>query len=205
MTDARFDDLKKLPDIPAAKIMAQNNIVLQSKIDTPANASVAQVLVALDAKGALIDMLQLLAHALPVREATWWACLSARDIVSDKLTPSIKAAEAWVLHPSEDTRYQARDALDNVSNEDETVLCSMAASFADGTLGPGENEDYDAPPGAVGAAVFGMALLSHFDDGAQVDLRGQWLLARGLDIARGGNGQIGPPAIPSSSPTKVTQ
>ncbi|MDO6590551.1 hypothetical protein DS901_18330 [Loktanella sp. D2R18] len=193
MINPSFDALKKLPTTPAAKIIAQNNVVLQTRPGTPANASVAEVLADLDAKGALIDMLQLLSHALPPREATWWACLSARDIATDKLTLSIKAAEAWVLQPGEDTRTQARAALDAADNEDETVLCAMAATFADGTLGPGEHEDYDAPPGAVGGAVFAMALISLFADDDTVVMRGQWLLGRALDIARGGNGRIDPP------------
>lgn len=195
MIDLRFDALRKLSQEPAAKILAQANVVLQIPLTTPASAPSAQVLQALDAQNALIDMLQLLAHALPAREATWWACMSARDHITQqngKLTPSIKAAEAWVLQPGEDTRTTARAALDSASNEDETVLCAMAASFADGTLGPGENEDYAAPPGAVGGAVFGMALIALFDDATDPDTHGPILLERALNIARGGNGQVTP-------------
>ena len=75
--------------------------------------------------------------------------------------------------PSELTR-EVKPALSNqaseheiVSNHDEEpsvaaqslLAGAMAASFADGTLGPGELDDYQAPAGAVGAAVFGI-----FDD-----------------------------------------
>ena len=197
----RFGALKKLPEEPAAEILARGNAVLQTSLDAPASASVPEVLSELDAKGALIDMLQLLAHALPPREATWWACLSARDILPENASeppPPLKAAEEWVIQPSEDTRSRARKALDAAHNEDETVLCAMAATFADGTLGPGEFEDYEAPPGAVGGAAFGMALTSLFHDEDQVEMRGHWLLERALDIARGGNGRVDPPAIPIS-------
>lgn len=187
-----FSALKKLSGAPAAKLLSEGNAVLQTSIDAPANASVAEVLAELESKDALLDMLQLLAHALPAREAIWWACLSARETVAEgaALPPPLRAAEAWVFQPGEDTRAAARDALDTASNEDETVLCAMAAAFAAGTLGPGELEDYDAPPGAVGAAAFGMALtaLYHHEDG--VEERGQRLLARALDIARGGNGNV---------------
>lgn len=200
MTQAsRFEGLKKLPDDPAAKILARNNAVLQTELDVPASASVSEVLSELEAKGELIDMMQLLAHSLPPREATWWACLSARDIVPEdakKLPPPLKAAEDWVFQPSEETRTRAREALDGAANEDDTMLCAMAATFADGTLGPGELEDYDAPPGAVGGAAFGMALTSLFHDDDLVEMRGPWLLERALDIARGGNGRVEPPFIP---------
>ncbi|NSX53687.1 hypothetical protein HRQ87_02630 [Sulfitobacter sp. 1151] len=201
--DPRFGALKKVPDHPAARTMAHNNVVLQTPVDAAANASVAEVLSELDAKGALIDMLQLLAHALPAREATWWACLSARDTLPDgKLTPSVKAAEAWVLQPSEETRTRAREALDTAHNEDETVLCAMAASFANGTLGPGQHEDYEAPPGAVGVAAFSMALTSLFHDEDQIDTHGRLLLERALDIARGGNGRMDKPAMTKAATTE---
>jgi hypothetical protein len=194
MTDgSAYRDLKKLPGTPAAKILGQCNVVLQTRLDAPASASVADVLTELEAKGALLDMLQLLAHSLPPREATWWACLSARDMVPEgaAIPAPLKAAETWVFQPGVESRTRAREALDSAGNEDETVLCAMAASFADGTLGPGELEDYEAPPGAVGGAVFGMALISLFHDEEKVETRGPLLLARALDIARGGSGKAG--------------
>lgn len=203
MTDGfSYRELKKLPGIPAAKILAQGNVVLRTRLEASASASVADVLAELEKKGALIDMLQLLAHSLPAREATWWACLSARDIVPEGATipAPLKAAEAWVYQPGVESRTRAREALDGAGNEDDTVLCAMAASFANGTLGPGELEDYQAPPGAVGSAVFGMALTSLFHDEEQVETRGPVLLARALDIARGGSGNVGVRAAGQAMP-----
>ncbi|MBP1852491.1 DUF6931 family protein [Rhizobium halophytocola] len=195
----RYSDLRKLSAIPTVRLLAAGNAVLQTPLDAPASASVAEVLTELDAKGALLDMLQLLAHALPAREATWWACLSARDILADgaPVPPPLRAAEAWVHRPGNETRTLAREALDKAKNEDETVLCAMAASCAAGTLGPGLLEDYDAPPGAVGGAVFGMALISLYHDSDLVAARGPLLLARALDIARGGSGNVAPPVSQS--------
>lgn len=191
MTDPLFCELQKLPTDPAARILARNNVVLQTPLDAPASASVSDVLQELQGKDAQIDILQLLAHALPAREATWWACLAARCMLDGTpLTLSLKSAEAWVRQPSLGTRTIVREALDTASNEDETMFCAMAASFADGTLGPGELEDFDAPPGAVGGAVFGMVLTALFADDDAVEARGPMLLEYGLDIARGGNGQV---------------
>ncbi|WP_417689088.1 DUF6931 family protein [Roseibium sp.] len=202
-----FSDLKKLPDVPAAKVLTEGNAVLQTTIDAPASASIAAVLAELEAKGALLDMLQLLAHALPAREAVWWSCLSARETVAEgaALPPSLKAAEAWVYQPGQDTRAKAREALDTASNEDETVLCAMAAAFAAGTLGPGELDDFAAPAGAVGAAAFGMALTSLFHDEDKVEERGKLLLARALDIARGGNGNVLRPRTANETPRSSSQ
>ncbi|QPH54094.1 DUF6931 family protein [Pontivivens ytuae] len=189
MTLGPFDNLRKLPDTPVAGILARGNAKLQTKLDAAKGASAAEVLAELDGKGALMDMMQVLAHALPPREAIWWACLSGRDVAAEG-TPPIEAAEAWVFKPGPETRIRARQALDTADNEDDTALCAMAASFADGTLGPGELEDYAAPPGAVGTAAFGMALTALFHDEEQVEAQGPLILARALDIARGGNGKI---------------
>jgi len=100
----------------------------------------------------------------------------------------LSAAEAWEFKPGPESRAAARAALDDDGNEVDTALCAMAASMADGTLGPGELEDYAAPPGAVGGAAFGMLLTALFHDEDKVETRGPELLARALDIARGGNG-----------------
>ena len=190
MTD-RFQGLKKLPDVPAAKVLAEGGAKLQTSCDAPASAGIPDVLAELEAKGAVPDMLLLLAHALPVREAVWWACLSARDTLPDGQRPPapLAAAEAWVLKPGEEARYAARQALD-AAGDDDTALCAMAACCADGTLGPGEYEDYDAPPGAVALSAYSMALISIYHDDERADAQGDILLERALDIARGGSGRL---------------
>ena len=203
MSETRFDNLTKLPDYPAARILIQNRVKLQTPLDLPAGAPVSDLLAALAAKDALVDMMQLLAHALPPREATWWACLAAKEL-GHATTRAVRAAEAWVRQPGLETRIEAREALDAAPDDDDTVFCAMAASFADGTMGPGEYEDYDAPPGAVGGAVFGLLLITLFAEDADPDLRGPQLLQRGLDIARGGNGQIENSSEPKRSSGALT-
>ena len=182
-----FDDLVKLPASPAARYLVQNNVKLETELSAPPSASAAVILAELAEKDAPLDMLQLIAHALPAREAAWWACLAAREI--GQATVAVRAAEAWVRQPGLETRVATREALDRVKPDDDTVFCAMAACFADGTMGPGEYDDYPAPPGAVGMAVHGMMLIAIFADETQVEARTKTLLARGLDIARGGNGQ----------------
>ncbi len=197
-----FEDLVKLPPGPAARVLSKNNVTLQTPLDALPSASVAQVLNELKSKAASMDMMQLLAHALPAREATWWACLAARDMGVD--TRAVKAAEAWVRNPGFHTRLAAREALDTAKPDDDTSLCALAACFADGTMGPGEFDDYPAPPGAVGASVYGFLLIVLFADEAKVDQRGPILLERGLDIARGGNGQIATPDEPKTPVEALT-
>ena len=51
----RFADLKKIPKQPAARLLALGNARLQSRLKSPASASVADVLIELAAADALVD------------------------------------------------------------------------------------------------------------------------------------------------------
>lgn len=188
----RFAELKKLPQEPAARVMSGVNYKLEARLDLPASASVQEVLEALAAKDAWVDMLKLLSAALPARESVWWACLAARDIVgpgADDATACLKAAEAWVFKPDDKNRQAVRASLDNVYVDDDTTLCATAAMYAPGDMGPGDLAEFPAPQGAVEACVFGMVIEAV---GAAEDFDGhmQHVIDRALDIARGGNGQI---------------
>jgi hypothetical protein len=189
----RFENLKKIPPEPAARMLAMANSKLQTPLKSPASAPVPVVLAELEAAGASFDMLHLLAVALPVREATWWACLAARDLIGhdEKKPPAcLAAAEDWVFRPGDETREAARLAIETADMDDETTFCAMAALYSDGTLGPGDLKEYPAPPNALAASVTAMNLkaLAAFPDEAEAHL--DLLIERGLDIARGGNGRV---------------
>src|SRR4051812_46454440 len=57
------------------------------------------------------DAVRFIAHALPRREAVWWAWVCARKSAGDTPAPAIKAAldatERWIMQPSEETRRHA--------------------------------------------------------------------------------------------------
>lgn len=187
----RFDDLKKVPAQPAVRLLAMESAKLTTKLTTPANASVSEVMTALAAEGAIVDMLRLMSVALPPRERTWWACLAARDLIGavDKLPLPLELAEAWVRKPTDATRTAARNAVDLADVDDDTVLCATAVVFCDDKLGPGDLAQYPGPPGAGAAAVFAMnvkALACGVGFGETANV----LIDRALDIARGGNGQL---------------
>lgn len=194
MTDpARFDGLTKMSKLPALEVLAAGNAKLQGDCKVPPDASVGAAIALLEENEEMVDVLQVIAHGLPPREGTWWACLAAREMYppdGDLQPPSLKAAEDWVFQPTDEARMVCREAMETAPPEDDTTLVAMAATFAKGTLGPGEMEDYDAPVGAVGGCIFSMALIAMFDDDDLADYRGQLFVERALDIARGGNGKV---------------
>ena len=188
----RFSKLTKIPTDPAAKLLAQANIKLDTPLNAPASASVEAVLIELDGEGANVDVLRLLSVALPPRERVWWACLAARDIVGvdvENETPSLQAAEAWVFRPSDEARNVAIDSMEHADKDDVTVHCAMAVMYCDGTLGTGDMAQIPAPPGGSSIAAFAMnieAISTRSDD---FDTYIQELIDRAVDIGRGGNGK----------------
>lgn len=197
MTDAaeRFADLKKVPRQPAARLLALANARLGTPVSAPASAPVEAVLAELSQKGALVDMLRLLSVALPARERVWWACLAARDVIGAgaEPPPPLKAAEAWVFKPTEETREAARAALELADVNDDTVHCATGVLYCDGTLGPGPLAEHAAPPGAAEICAFAMNVIALGKRPDDFPVFGQLLVDRALDIARGGNGRVEAP------------
>jgi hypothetical protein len=187
-----FNDLVKIPTDPVAKLLSRANVLLKTPLQAPPTAGASEVLQELSDKGALVDLLRLLAILLPPRERVWWACLAARDYIgpkSDKDPPSLTASEAWVYEPSDENRDAARMTLDHAYVDDDTVNCALAVLYADGTLGPGDLKQYPAPAGASETAAFAMNMVALSELSDKFEEHGQILVERAVNIGRGGNGQ----------------
>jgi hypothetical protein len=190
MMDKRFADLKKIPAVPAARLLAAALIKLKTKLKSPTSADVSTVLSELAEAGAWVEAIQLMSVALPPRECVWWACIAAREVTSGEDTPCLLAAEAWVFKPDEANREKVQMVLETVDLDDDTALVATAALYAQGTLGPGEDvKDIPAPPSAVSGCAFGMNIKT-LKVVADANQQLQVVLDRALDIARGGNGKI---------------
>ena len=189
----RFSNLTKIPKEPAAKLLAQNNLKLDTPLTSPASASVEVVLGELaDAEDGKIDMLKLLAAVLPVRELVWWSCLAARDIVGDgpeNETRCLATSEAWVFRPTEENREQAVATLEHADMDDVTVHCVTGIQHCDDTYGPGELAQLPAPAGAAAVAALALNVQALVARKEIFEEHLETLIDRALDIARGGNGK----------------
>lgn len=196
----RFAGLVKLPRVPARRLLADANVKLDTRLESPASASIEEVLAELDEKGEVEDMLLLLACALPARERVWWACLAARDVIDPAEKPplSLTTSEAWVYEPTEANRIAARNSMDVADATDDTTHCATAVLFFDGTLGPADLAEHPAPAGAAELSVWAMNMIAYGHVAETMDEMAQVLIDRALDIARGGSGQI--PAPPPPEP-----
>jgi hypothetical protein len=109
------------------------------------------------------DAIRFLAHALPKREAVWWAWVCARRAAGEKPPAKIKAAleitEKWIAQPSEDNRRAAKAAADTAGLDSPAGCAGLAAFFSGGSLAPPDAATI--PPGeyltakaVCGAVIF---------------------------------------------------
>ncbi|GMG81601.1 hypothetical protein LNKW23_08140 [Paralimibaculum aggregatum] len=212
MIDAMmFEGLKKMPERPGLAVMKATNTKLETRLTVDPRASIGELLQALEGQRGLslsaeVDMLKVLSHTLPPREAVWWSCLSARDVVGhgETLTEGpLFAAESWVFKPSDENRRKAFEATQKAPQDDPSILAALGAVYASGTYGPDDLEDMEVPPGIFGNVVFGQVLAS-LDVAGDVDglVWMGMLIERGLDIAKGGNGKAIPVPEPEPEPAE---
>jgi Family of unknown function (DUF6931) len=84
------------------------------------------------------DALGFLAHALPRREAVWWACQCIREagLESDEAaSAALLAAARWAADPSEENRRAANDAAERADSTPQGFV-ALAAFFTGGSVAP---------------------------------------------------------------------
>jgi len=194
--DKRYADLKKLSTEPLAEILARATVRLKTKVDLPKEAPAAKYLPLLEKAGAQLDVLMALVYALPSREAVWWSCLAVRHDMDPKEAEAshpIKAAENWVFQPGEKNKKIADKVFKRAAGDDPAKLCVMAALYGDGKVDLGDDQKIDAPPFTTQGAAYGAIVGTAGRAEEGLPKRAAFLIDQGLDIARGGNGQIKKP------------
>lgn len=139
----------------------------------------------------IIDALRLLAHALPKREAVWWACTCCRVLLGAGIPhtdePAIARAEAWVYEPNDKNARTAYVEAEQRGFQTPGGWAAVAAFWSSGSLAP---QDQPAVPPAdylTGVAVAGAVTLAGVVEPiADMDTRYARFLKFGLDIAAGG-------------------
>ncbi|MCF6305839.1 MAG: hypothetical protein L3J33_10770 [Rhodobacteraceae bacterium] len=185
-----FTGLIKLEKRSAGEVVRLGKVKFPFRPQTKNDDPVVKLIEELVAQNLLMDALKILALALPPREGIWWGCLAARDTTmkDGKKTKALEAAEAWVFKPSQETKKAAEKLAQEPGDSD----VEMAEAAFNVPL-PDDEEPPMAPPQLVGLLIFSVQLESFFSHKLPEDInrQGQLLLARGLDVAKGGNGQIG--------------
>lgn len=139
------------------------------------------------------DAVIFLSHALPRREAVWWACLCARkaniSLINNNEKLALKAAEEWVMKPTELNRRNAEIFAEKTNYKSPSSWAATAA-FWSGPSITKENEPPVPPPAflyahaVAGAVNISASLISDND----IKVTYLELINHGLSIADGGNG-----------------
>jgi len=190
------------PRTPYVKLAGKDPAELAGrlKLDNKARAllapglSVDAYVARLNAAGLYPAAIAVLAHALPKREAVWWACMAIHKAAAAQpgspAAGALVAAESWVRHPTEENGRGAEQAAERAGLDSPSAWAALAAFWS------GDNM---APPGAPtvtpGAALTGRAVTSAVRLAA-VEREPQHapdkfrdFTAIALDIARGGDGR----------------
>ena len=133
------------------------------------------------------DAVRFLAHALPKREAVWWAWVSARRSAGENPPPKIKVAleatEKWIAQPSDENRRAAMDAAEVADLGTAAGCAGLAAFFSGDSLAPPSAPA--VPPGeflaakAVAGAVIFAAVSGEPEEAPE---RFKSFVAQGVDV-----------------------
>ncbi|MBL8350408.1 MAG: hypothetical protein JNL87_08820 [Burkholderiaceae bacterium] len=156
----------------------------------------AEALLRLEAGGYCIEAVRLTAHALPKREAVWWACMCAAAVPDPALAPADvsarSSAEAWVRQPGDDAlRRKAWDAAQATGFKTPEAWAAVGAFWSGGSIAPAGQPAVPPAEDLTGRAVGGAVMLASVRGRPErAEARLLRFLGAARDIAAGGAGRL---------------
>jgi hypothetical protein len=179
------------PILPRLELDAEGLALLEGVADCAAGLD------RLAGAGRHSDAVRLAAHALPKREAVWWACMCARAVPDPKLpaedAAAIEAAEAWVRRPDDPSRRAAMEAAQKTGFRSAEAWAAVAAFWSGGSMSPAGQPDVPPADHLCGVAVGGAVVLAAVRvKPERADARFARVLESARAIAAGGAGRLPP-------------
>jgi hypothetical protein len=150
----------------------------------------------LEKAGLLIEATRLIAHALPAREAVWWACACSRNTAAASPNPAAEAevrqaAEEWVRKQTDEHRRTAMKQAELTGFGSAEAWAAVGAFWSGDSMAPPEAPKVPPQPHFRGLAIAGsVALAAVRGLASRREARLQRFLASAKDIAVGGVGRI---------------
>jgi hypothetical protein len=150
----------------------------------------------LERAGLLIEATRLIAHALPPREAVWWACACSRHTAASGTHLAAEAevreaAEEWVRKPTDEHRRAAMKQAETMGFGSAEAWAAVAAFWSGDSMAPPEAPKVPPQPHFTGLAVAGsVALAAARGPAVRRDDRLVRFLTSAKDIAVGGAGRL---------------
>jgi Family of unknown function (DUF6931) len=159
MANPQTVTLAKVEAKTAAEICAGIEVSEPARKLLEPQATPAGFLTRLTETGMAREAVGFLAHALPKREAVWWACQCVREarLESDEAAKAaLLAAAHWVVDPSEANRRAAHRAAEQAQATPESFV-ALGAFFSGGSMAPPEAPEVkpanDLTPRLVAGAI----------------------------------------------------
>jgi hypothetical protein len=158
---------------------------------------VGAALVLLEEGGFAAEAVRMLAHALPKREAVWWACMCATNTQPEDLGEADRlareTAELWVRQQKDEQRRAAMKHAEAAAFSTPEAWAGVAAFWSGESIAPEGVPNVPPPPHAVGGAVSGaIALAAVRGEVERQPARLKRFLESGRNIAAGGPGRMAP-------------
>jgi hypothetical protein len=137
-------------------------------------------------------MIRVLALAMGVREAIWWAILTARleeAVAKTPASPALKMAEQWVREQDDQLRYDAFAKAQSEGMDQPSSMVCMAAFLAGPSLAPPGQPVHAPAPFLAQQSVATAVLSAHLASRGSVAIGLTHLLVIGLDVAAGRDGR----------------
>jgi hypothetical protein len=187
------------------KIQHLDFATIRPRVDLSTDAStvlhnvtqVPDALQRLEAGGFLVEAARLVAHALPKREAVWWACMCASHTApadlpeSDRLAREL--AENWVRQQTDKVRREAMAKAEVGKFGTPEAWAAVAAFWSGDSMAPEGQQAVPPPEHLCGVAVAGAVMLAAVrGDPVRQPARLKRFLESGRNIAGGGPGRLPP-------------
>jgi uncharacterized protein DUF6931 len=162
---------------------------------TEACTEVPDALARLEAAGFLLEAARLMAHALPKREAVWWACMCSLHTAPPDLPETDRkareTAEHWVREQTDKVRRAAMEQAQTGNFATPEAWCAVAAFWSGDSMSPEGQPAVPPAPHLAGMAVAGAVnLAAARGDVTRQQARLRRFLESGRNIAAGGPGRL---------------
>lgn len=189
--------LAKLAGVDLAKVRQQAALPVEAAVAVQGCTDVETALQTLEAAGFQLEAARLMAHALPKREAVWWACMCASHTApADLPAPDQKArqmAEDWVRQQSDKVRREAMAQAESGGFGTPEAWAAVGAFWSGDSMSPEGQPAVPPAPHLAGTAVAGsIALAAVRGEVARRAARLKRFLESGRNIAQGGPGRLPP-------------
>ena len=156
---------------------------------------VVEAMERLESAGFLVESTRLAAHALPKREAVWWACMcvahTAPVDLPEKDRAARESAEDWVRQQTDSSRRLAFERAQTTGFSTPEAWTAVAAFWSGDSMSPEGQPAVPPAPHFTGLAAAGaVALAAVRGDVTRREARLRRFLESARNVAAGGPGRL---------------